>query len=114
MLEIILIIIFLVLSAFFSSSETALFSLSKVYRKKLENSSSASQRYIATLLKKPKQLLTTILLGNTIANVAIASLSAVMAIEISKRNVIPETELQKARIELSKSFDVLETLKNEM
>lgn len=31
-----------------------------------------------------------------------------------KRNVIPETELQKARIELSKSFDVLETLKNEM
>ena len=31
-----------------------------------------------------------------------------------KRNVIPQTELQKARIELSKSFDMLESLKNEM
>jgi len=31
-----------------------------------------------------------------------------------KREAIPQTELQKARIELSKSFDVLETLKNEM
>lgn len=31
-----------------------------------------------------------------------------------KRNVIPEKELQKARIELSRSFDILENLKNEM
>ncbi|MBC8312683.1 MAG: HlyC/CorC family transporter [Candidatus Cloacimonetes bacterium] len=91
MIEIILVLLFLALSAFFSSSETAFFSLSKVYRKKLENSSSATQKQIAKLLKKPKELLTVILLGNMVVNVAIASLSAVVAIKIAPKYSISES-----------------------
>jgi CBS domain containing-hemolysin-like protein len=90
--KIILLVVFLILSAFFSSSETALFSLSKIYRKKLENSTSRSKKYVAKLLKHPRQLLITILLGNIIVNVTIASLSAVIALNISKNlNFIHES-----------------------
>ena len=82
--NIILLVFLLILSAFFSSSETALFSLSKMYRKKLENSTNLSKRYITKLLKHPQQLLITILLGNTVVNVAFASLSVILALEVIK------------------------------
>jgi CBS domain containing-hemolysin-like protein len=81
---VILIIIFILLSAFFSSSETALFSLSKAYRKKLEHSNTLHQKYTARLLKYPQQLMITLILGNDIANVAISALSAVLALQISQ------------------------------
>ena len=81
--KIILMVVFLALSGFFSSSETALFSLSTMYLKKLENSKKWSSRYIPQLLKHPQQLLITILLGNTIVNVTFASVAAMIALEIT-------------------------------
>ncbi len=81
--KIILMVVFLVLSGFFSSSETAIFSLSRMYLKKLENSKKWSSRYVPQLLKHPQQLLITILLGNTIVNVTFASIAAMMALNIS-------------------------------
>lgn len=79
-----IIIVLLAFSAFFSGSETALFSLSKIYLKKLENSSGSSARRILNLLKRPRQLLITLLLGNTFVNMAISSFGALIAIQISK------------------------------
>lgn len=73
---------FLVLSAFFSGSETAFFSLSKVQLKKFEKGKSKSDKRIFTLLKNPRELLILILLGNTIVNVAAASTAALLAIKI--------------------------------
>ncbi|MBN2018159.1 MAG: HlyC/CorC family transporter [Candidatus Cloacimonetes bacterium] len=81
--RIILMLVFLVLSGFFSSSETALFSLSKMYLKKLENSKKWSHKYVPQLLKHPQQLLITILLGNTIVNVTFASIAAMIALNIA-------------------------------
>ncbi len=81
--KIILMALFLVLSGFFSSSETALFSLSRMYLKKLENSKKWSSRYVPQLLKHPQQLLITILLGNTIVNVTFASVAAMIALDIT-------------------------------
>ncbi len=81
--KIILMGLFLVLSGFFSSSETALFSLSRMYLKKLENSKKWSSRYVPQLLKHPQQLLITILLGNTIVNVTFASVAAMIALDIT-------------------------------
>jgi len=81
--KIILMVAFLVLSGFFSSSETALFSLSRMYLKKLENSKKWSSRYVPQLLKHPQQLLITILLGNTIVNVTFASVAAMIALDIT-------------------------------
>ena len=81
--NIILLFVFIFLSAFFSSSETALFSLSKVYRKKLEKGNTLTQRAINKLLSQPKTLLITILLGNTVVNVIFASLAAIIAMQIT-------------------------------
>tara|TARA_B100000945_G_scaffold263420_1_gene222207 strand:+ start:979 stop:2196 length:1218 start_codon:yes stop_codon:yes gene_type:complete len=62
------IIILLIFSAFFSSLETALFHL---------KASSNKNETVKKLLKKPKKLLSNLLTGNTIVNIAIGSLSAV-------------------------------------
>ena len=62
-----IIIILLIFSAFFSSLETALFHL---------KSTSNKNEIVKNLLKKPKKLLSNLLTGNTIVNIAIGSLSA--------------------------------------
>jgi CBS domain containing-hemolysin-like protein len=77
------IIVFLfALSAFFSSSETALFSLSRIYLKKLENSEGSSAKRILKLLKRPRHLLITLLLGNTFVNIAISSFGTLLALDL--------------------------------
>ena len=71
-------ILLIFLSAFFSGSETAYFNL-RSYRKdvpiKLKN-----------LLKNPRKLLVSILTGNTIINVLIGSLSALLTIQLFPDN----------------------------
>ncbi len=82
---IISIIGFLIISAFFSGSETAFFSLTKIQIKKLEKSNNKSSKRILRLLNNPKELLVIILLGNTIVNVAAASTAALFAIRIGEK-----------------------------
>ena len=71
------------MSAFFSGSEVALFSLDKKQLSKIEAQNSLLSRYIILLLKSPRRLLVTILLGNTIFNVAATIISVSLAVEIS-------------------------------
>ena len=78
------IFILLVFSAMFSASETAFFSLTKIHIKKLEKDNNAKSKRILNLLKKPKQLLITILLGNTIVNVSATSIATLYAIKLSE------------------------------
>lgn len=61
-------------SAFFSGSETALFSLDPVQVRRLR-SKGAAARHLAALLSTPSKLLSTILIGNTLVNVVLASVS---------------------------------------
>ncbi len=74
------IILFLMLSAYFSGSETAFFSLGKIQLKKLEMLDNSSSRRIIRLLKEPRHLLITILFGNTIVNVVASSIAAVITV----------------------------------
>ena len=69
-------LVLLTLSAFFSASETALFSLSRVQVQRLRESGGRSGRAIADLLATPRRLLTTILVGNECVNITFASLIA--------------------------------------
>jgi putative hemolysin len=77
-LYIITFILLLILSAFFSGSESAYFSLSEfdLERLKDEKKKSGSTRRILTLLDKPRRLLMCILVGNTVVNVAAATVAA--------------------------------------
>ncbi|MFP4057505.1 MAG: hemolysin family protein [Candidatus Brocadiia bacterium] len=71
--------VLLALSAFFSSSETALFSLSRVQVQRLRLSGGRSGRAVARLLALPRRLLITILVGNMVVNVAASSVVAATA-----------------------------------
>ena len=72
-----ILVAFLILcSAFFSGSETALFSLSAIQRDRLGREETKSSRRILALLSEPRRLIVTLLMGNELVNV---SLSAVLA-----------------------------------
>lgn len=78
-----IILILLLGSAFFSGSEVALFSLDK---KKLDsnfNRSGIIYRYLINLISYPRRLLVTILIGNTIVNVAASIVAVSIAIDLS-------------------------------
>lgn len=83
-LNLALLFLLLFLSAFFSGSEVALFSLD---RKKISGSNLKSNivsRYLNNLISFPRRLLVTILVGNTIVNVAVSIIAVVISIEIAK------------------------------
>ena len=66
--------ILLCFSAFFSGSETAFFSLSRLKVRQMATSPSSAKRLVARMLSNPHRLLATILLGNMLVNVASSSL----------------------------------------
>ncbi|MAT82196.1 MAG: hypothetical protein CMJ29_11210 [Phycisphaerae bacterium] len=59
----------LVMSAFFSGSETALFSLNPSQRQEMRKTGGSGARMALSLLQEPRMLLITLLLGNMTANV---------------------------------------------
>jgi putative hemolysin len=75
--EILVFVGLLLLSSFFSGSETAFFSLSKLQVKELEEEGGSGRR-VAELLAKPQQLLILILIGNTLVNTAAAALATLL------------------------------------
>jgi putative hemolysin len=81
-LELALFIILLGFSGFFSSSETAMFSLSSVQLEQMRRSGNPRIDLIARLLSEPRRLIVTILIGNEFVNVAASVLSAAMVIEL--------------------------------
>lgn len=87
--RIILLFISLIFSAFFSGSEVALFSLEKKQIKKLKEEKGVINNYIVTLLDSPRRLLVTILLGNTIFNVAASILAVTLALDFANLYNLP-------------------------
>lgn len=61
-------------SAFFSATEIALFALSKLQVRRLRQDQPATGQLISELLDRPQRLLSTILFGNTLVNIATAVL----------------------------------------
>ncbi len=78
-------VVLLALSAFFSGSEVALFSISRTQREDLSGDESKAARRVIWMLERPRSLLITILLLNTIVNVGAAILSAVLTVDIAGR-----------------------------
>ena len=74
-----LIVVLLVLSAFFSATETALMSLNRYRLRHQSRSGHRAARVAEWLLQRPDRLIGIILLGNTGANIAAAALVTVVA-----------------------------------
>jgi CBS domain containing-hemolysin-like protein len=83
-----LLVICLVLSGFFSSSETALFSISKIKACHVAKDGSKTGQLIVKMKKDPHTLLTTILIGNNLANIGGASLATSIAITCFESNAV--------------------------
>ena len=81
-LEILLFIICILLSAFFSSSEVALISIHRAKVRTLVNEGKPGSKAVAALKESPEHLLITLLIGNNIVNVAAAALATAIAIQM--------------------------------
>jgi Mg2+/Co2+ transporter CorB len=77
-----LLIVLLLLSAFFSGSETALMSLNRYQLRHKAREGHRGARVAERLLKRPDRLIGLILLGNNLVNFSAASLVAVIAFEV--------------------------------
>lgn len=73
-IECIILVFLLICSAFFSSSETALFSLNSLQVSKVKKDRPKAANLIEKMLDEPTQLLSTILIGNTLVNVTASAL----------------------------------------
>jgi putative hemolysin len=88
LLQIGLLVVLLVFSGIFSGSETALFSLKPFQTRKLERQPSRRSIRVSSLLSDPVRLLATILVGNTLVNVAASSVGTSIAGHLVHRGVV--------------------------
>lgn len=77
------------MSAFFSGSEVALFSFDLKKINDLKKEHKLFGRYIDQLLKEPRRLLVTILLGNTVVNVGASIISVSFALQLAHQYQFP-------------------------
>ena len=81
-------VILLLLSGFFSSSETGLMAINKYRLRHLANSGHRGARLAQKLLRRPDRLIGLILLGNNLVNIFAASLVTVIAIRVGGQGAI--------------------------
>jgi putative hemolysin len=75
-------LVFLALSAFFSSAEAAFISLPKLRIRYLVESGAKGAERLAKLAEKPERFLATVLLGNNLVNIAAATLGTIMMVSV--------------------------------
>lgn len=81
-------IVLLILSAFFSSTETALMSVNRYRLRHRARSGYAPARIAERLLERPDRLIGLILLGNNAVNLAAASLVTLISLRLGGENAI--------------------------
>ena len=77
---VIVLLVLLGFSAFFSGSETALMAISKLRLGHLAETMPLRVKLVQRILKNPERLIGTILLGNNLVNVALSAIATVLAI----------------------------------
>ena len=83
-----LVVVLLVLSAFFSATETALMSLNRYRLRHQARAGNRAARVAERLLQRPDRLIGVILLGNTGTNIAAAALVTFIALRVGGERAI--------------------------
>ena len=86
LVKLILLFICLILSAFFSSSETAFIALPRARLLHLVNTGYHKANLVSRLIQRPERLLATVLLGNNLVNTAAAALGTALTINLIGNN----------------------------
>lgn len=81
-MEVVFLVLMILLSAFFSGLEIALFSLGKAHLRTLIDQGVPGAATVHKLKKRPERLLVVILIGNNIVNIGAASLATAVAIRL--------------------------------
>jgi putative hemolysin len=81
-LYLVLLIVCLMLSAFFSGTETAFISLQTVRVQNLVDNKVRGARQVAKMIEQPDKFLSTVLLGNNLVNTAAAAIATFLAISL--------------------------------
>lgn len=81
-IQIVILVILIALSGFFSSSETAFTSLNKIKIRHMVEENVKGAKLVEKLIESPKELLGAILIGNNIVNIGASSLATVVATSI--------------------------------
>lgn len=81
-IQIIIIVVLIACSAFFSSAETALTTVNKVRLKSLEEQGNKSAKRVLKILENYGKMLSTILIGNNIVNISASSLMTTLTIDV--------------------------------
>lgn len=75
---IVVLVVLISTSAFFSSSETALMSVNQIRLRQEAQAGDKSSIHVLKLLEKPQELISAILIGNNIVNIAASSIATVL------------------------------------
>jgi CBS domain containing-hemolysin-like protein len=86
--HILVLITLIFLSGFFSSAETALFSISKAKARHLAKDKGKKNKLIKKMKEDPHKLLSTILIGNNLVNVAASALATALTIKLVANNAV--------------------------
>ena len=78
----ILLVILVCLSAFFSSAESALLSANKVRLMNLQDEGNRKAKLVLNLLEEQSKVISTILVGNNVVNIAASSLATKVALDM--------------------------------
>ena len=81
-LYLVILFICLILSAFFSSSETAFISLERFRVQHMVETKVKGAKRVAKMLERPDRFLSTILLGNNLVNTAAVALATILAVSV--------------------------------
>ena len=82
LIRLIILILFLGLSAFFSSAETALTTVNRIKLKTMADEDNKKAELVLKVTARPKKMLSAILIGNNIVNLSASSLATTLAIEL--------------------------------
>ncbi|MEJ2221592.1 MAG: hemolysin family protein [Desulfobacterales bacterium] len=86
--QFVVLFVLLLLSGFFSSAETALFSISKAKAIHLAKQKGPTNKLIKKMKADPHRLLSTILIGNNLVNVGASAIATAITIDLFESNAV--------------------------
>ena len=89
LIQTIALVILLIGSGFFSASETSLMSLSKIRIRHMQEEGVKGAKLVASLIEDSNKLLSTILVGNNVVNIAATSISTSLFMTLLGSNGVP-------------------------
>ena len=85
-IQLVFLVIFVLLSAFFSSAETALTTVNKLRIRSLAEEGRKSAIRVQKILEQPSKMLSAVLIGNNIVNISASALATTFTIDVTGGN----------------------------